>query len=51
MAAEKATKVPQVEEQVKQAISAANKAATAARVAAARAVQNQKDDKFCGVYV
>ncbi|CAL9064508.1 unnamed protein product [Musa banksii] len=50
-AAENATLLPLVEEQVKQAVSAANKAVTAARVAAIRAVQNQKDGKCCDLYV
>ncbi|CAH8391728.1 unnamed protein product [Eruca vesicaria subsp. sativa] len=36
-----------VDEQVSRAVGAANKAATAARVAAVKAVQNQMDDKFC----
>ncbi|CAN7065388.1 unnamed protein product [Brassica oleracea var. botrytis] len=36
-----------VDEQVMRAVAAANKAATAARVAAVKAVQNQMDGKFC----
>lgn len=36
-----------VDEQVIRAVAAANKAATAARVAAVKAVQNQIDGKLC----
>ena len=36
-----------VDEQVNKAVLAANRAATAARVAAVRAVQNRMDGKFC----
>ena len=36
-----------VDEQVNMAVLAANRAATAARVAAVRAVQNRMDGKFC----
>ncbi|CAN8291961.1 unnamed protein product [Cochlearia groenlandica] len=45
--AEKAVSRRRVDEQVSRAVAAANKAATAARVAAVRAVQNQMDGKFC----
>ncbi|KAM3322182.1 hypothetical protein P3S67_003333 [Capsicum chacoense] len=40
-AAEKAVNVPKVDERAKRAVAAANKSATAARVAAVKAVQNQ----------
>lgn len=40
-AAEKAINVPKVDERAKRAVSSANKSATAARVAAVKAVQNQ----------
>lgn len=36
-----------VDEQVRRAVAAANNAATAARVAAVKAVQNQMDGKLC----
>ncbi|KAG9451069.1 hypothetical protein H6P81_011034 [Aristolochia fimbriata] len=49
--AEKALRVPRVEEQVSKAIMAANRAATAARVAAVKAVQNRMDGKFCDLDV
>ncbi|RVX22479.1 hypothetical protein CK203_012561 [Vitis vinifera] len=39
--------VPRVDEQVNKAVTAANRAATAARVAAVKAVQNRMDGKFC----
>lgn len=45
--ANKAVNRRRVDEQVSRAVAAANKAATAARVAAVRAVQNQMDGKFC----
>ncbi|CAH2033573.1 unnamed protein product [Thlaspi arvense] len=45
--AKKAVNRRRVDEQVSRAVAAANKAATAARVAAVRAVQNQMDGKFC----
>ncbi|KAG6538005.1 junctophilin-1-like [Zingiber officinale] len=48
-AAENATLLPQVEDQVRKTVSAANKAATAARVAAIRAIQNHKKGKFCDI--
>lgn len=50
-AAENCVLLPQAEEQVKHAVSAANKAAMAARVAAVRAAQNEKEDKLCDIYV
>ena len=40
-----------VDEQVNKAVLAANRAATAARVAAVRAVQNRMDGKFCDTVV
>lgn len=40
-----------VDDQVKKVVLAANRAATAARVAAVRAVQNQMDAKFCDIDV
>ncbi|KAJ8541702.1 hypothetical protein K7X08_002518 [Anisodus acutangulus] len=46
-AAENAIKLRRVDEQVKKAVMAANRAATAARVAAIKAVQNQMDGDFC----
>ncbi|KAB2083092.1 hypothetical protein ERO13_A05G233600v2 [Gossypium hirsutum] len=46
-AAGNAIKLRRVDEQVNKAVLAANRAATAARVAAVRAVQNQMDGKFC----
>ncbi|THG07176.1 hypothetical protein TEA_003698 [Camellia sinensis var. sinensis] len=39
--------IRRVDEQVNKAVMAANKAATAARVAAVKAVQNRMDGKFC----
>ncbi|KAK4359063.1 hypothetical protein RND71_021292 [Anisodus tanguticus] len=45
-AAENAIKLRRVDEQVKKAVMAANRAATAARVAAIKAVQNQMDGNF-----
>ncbi|XP_055835783.1 uncharacterized protein LOC129904267 [Solanum dulcamara] len=45
-AAENAIKLTRVDEQVKKAVIAANRAATAARVAAIKAVQNQMDGNF-----
>lgn len=45
--AENAINLPGVEEQVSKAVMGANRAATAARVAAVKAVQNQMDGKFC----
>ncbi|CAH9080653.1 unnamed protein product [Cuscuta europaea] len=46
-AAQKAINIHRVEEQVNKAVIAANRAATAARVAAIKAVQNRMDGKFC----
>lgn len=40
-----------VDDQVNNAVIAANKAATAARVAAVKAVQNRMDGKFCETFV
>ncbi|XAR55587.1 1-phosphatidylinositol-4-phosphate 5-kinase [Bertholletia excelsa] len=45
--AENAIRLRQVDEQVNTAVMAANRAATAARVAAVKAVQNRMDGKFC----
>ncbi|KAJ4879626.1 histone H3 K4-specific methyltransferase SET7/9 family protein [Raphanus sativus] len=45
--AKKAVNRRRVDEQVSLAVAAANKAATAARVAAVKAVQNQMDGNFC----
>jgi len=45
-AAENAVLAPRVDEQVNKAVAAANRAATAARVAAIKAVQNRMDGKF-----
>ncbi|KAJ0984512.1 hypothetical protein J5N97_002868 [Dioscorea zingiberensis] len=45
-AAEKAILLPRVDDQVNNAVSAANRAAIAARVAAIKAVQNQTNGKF-----
>ncbi|KAL7176438.1 hypothetical protein ACSBR2_029884 [Camellia fascicularis] len=45
--AENAIHLQRVDEQVNKAVLAANRAATAARVAAVRAVQNRMDGKFC----
>lgn len=46
-AAENAIKLRRVDDQVKKAVTAANRAATAARVAAIKAVQNQMNGNFC----
>ncbi|KAI3924653.1 hypothetical protein MKX01_009523 [Papaver californicum] len=46
-AAENAIHLPRVDEQVNKVVTAANRAATAARVAAIKAVQNRMDGKFC----
>lgn len=46
-AAGKAVLIPQVDDQVTRAVTAANRAATAARVAAIKAVQNQMHGKLC----
>ncbi|KAK1384355.1 MORN repeat-containing protein 1-like [Heracleum sosnowskyi] len=45
--AEKAIRLRQVADHINQAVAAANKAATAARVTAVKAVQNRMDGKFC----
>ncbi|KAJ0981048.1 hypothetical protein J5N97_009303 [Dioscorea zingiberensis] len=50
-ASENAFLVPRVDEQVNKAVAAANRAATAARVAAIKAVQNRMDGKFCDLDV
>ncbi|KAK1556668.1 hypothetical protein Q3G72_009810 [Acer saccharum] len=50
-AAENAIHVCWVDEQVNKAILGANGAATAARVAAVKVVQNRVDGKFCGTDV
>ncbi|XP_020181969.1 uncharacterized protein [Aegilops tauschii subsp. strangulata] len=50
-AAENAFHLPRVDEQVHKVVMAANRAATAARVAAIKAVQNRMDGKFCDTYV
>lgn len=46
-ASEKSFLLPRVEDQVNKAISAANRAATTARVAAIKAVENRMNGKFC----
>ncbi|KAJ3677034.1 hypothetical protein LUZ60_002758 [Juncus effusus] len=46
-AMENAIRIQRVEEQVNKAVTSANRAATAARVAAIKAVQNRIDGKFC----
>ena len=50
-ASENAFHLPRVDEQVHKVVMAANRAATAARVAAIKAVQNRMDGKFCDTYV
>jgi hypothetical protein len=50
-ASENAFRLPRVDEQVHKVVMAANRAATAARVAAIKAVQNRMDGKFCDTYV
>ncbi|KAJ4824951.1 hypothetical protein Tsubulata_014971 [Turnera subulata] len=45
--ADNAIRLRRVDEQVNKAVQAANRAATAARVAAIKAVQNRMDGKFC----
>ncbi|KAI4389159.1 hypothetical protein MLD38_001415 [Melastoma candidum] len=47
--AENAIHLRRVDEQVNKAVLAASRAATAARVAAVRAVQNRMDGKFCDI--
>lgn len=49
--AENAINLKRVDDQVNKAVIAANKAATAARVAAVKAVQNRMDGKFCDTFV
>lgn len=49
--AENAINLTRVDEQVNKAVMAANRAATAARVAAVKAVQNRMDGKFCDTNV
>lgn len=49
--AENAINLRRVDEQVNKATVFANKAATAARVAAVKAVQNRMDGKFCDTLV
>lgn len=46
-AAESANLLSRLDDQVNKAVTAANKAATGARVAAIKAVQNHMDGKFC----
>ncbi|KAL9245538.1 hypothetical protein vseg_019179 [Gypsophila vaccaria] len=50
-AAENAINLPRVDDQVNKAVVGANRAATAARVAAIKAVQNRMDGKFYDTYV
>ncbi|CAL8997175.1 unnamed protein product [Prunus brigantina] len=50
-AAENAVNLQRVDEHVNKAVMAANRAATAARVAAVKAVQNRMDGKFCDTNV
>ncbi|PIA47330.1 hypothetical protein AQUCO_01400178v1 [Aquilegia coerulea] len=50
-AAENAIRIPRLDEQVNKVVMAANRAATAARVAAVKAVQNRIDGKFCDIDV
>ncbi|XP_057974759.1 uncharacterized protein LOC131162370 isoform X1 [Malania oleifera] len=47
---ENAIHLRRVDEQVNKAVMAANRAATAARVAAIKAVQNRMDGRFCDTY-
>ncbi|KAF2296661.1 hypothetical protein GH714_000983 [Hevea brasiliensis] len=49
--AESAIRLRRVDEEVNKAVQAANRAATAARVVAVKAVQNQMDGKFCDTNV
>ncbi|KAF4351187.1 hypothetical protein CsatB_007554 [Cannabis sativa] len=49
--AENAINLRKVDEQVNKSVMAANRAATAARVAAVKAVQNRMDGKFCDTNV
>ena len=50
-AAQNAANLRRVDEQVNKAVMASNRAATAARVAAVKAVQNRMDGKFCDTNV
>ncbi|XP_050364916.1 uncharacterized protein LOC126783482 [Argentina anserina] len=50
-AAQNAANLRQVDDQVNKAVMASNRAATAARVAAVKAVQNRMDGKFCDTNV
>ncbi|XP_074583042.1 uncharacterized protein LOC141839238 [Curcuma longa] len=50
-AAENSMLVPRVDSQVNKAVAAANRAATAARVTAIKAVQNRIDGRFCDTHV
>ena len=45
-AAENAVHLPRVDEQVNKAVMASNRAATAARVASIKAVQDRIDERF-----
>lgn len=49
--AENAINLKRVDDQVNRAVIAANRSATAARVAAVKAVQNRMDGKFCDTLV
>ena len=49
--AENAVHLGRVDDQVSKAVQAANRAATAARVAAVKAVQNRMDGRFCDTNV
>jgi len=49
--AENAINLPRKDDHVNKAVIAANRAATAARVAAVKAVQNQMGGKFCDIDV
>lgn len=49
--AENAINLPRLDDQVNKTVMAANRAATAARVAAVKAVQNRIDGKFCDTIV
>lgn len=48
---ENAALLPRVDDQVNKAVAAANRSATAARVAAVKAVQNRTDGRFCDIDV
>ncbi|XP_050214067.1 uncharacterized protein LOC126665341 [Mercurialis annua] len=49
--AENAVRLYRVDDQVNKAVQGANRAATAARVAAVKAVQNRMDGKFCDTHI